>query len=79
MVRPSTWRLSVAHPARRDRNRGGHIERSFDTSRTLTEGGYGNSVGELRRAVDALAALLASEVNGSPGCEAPGETTKLGS
>ena len=54
----------------------GRVERTFDTSRTLSEGGYGNSVGELRKAVDELAAVLASEVNDSGACEVTRETAE---
>lgn len=48
----------------------GHIERSFDTSRALPEGGYGNAVGELRKSVDVLAAILASELDDGLVCKA---------
>ncbi len=49
-------------------HRGGSIERSFDTSRTQNDGGYGSAVGELRKAVDALAAALAAELNDGVAC-----------
>lgn len=58
------------------RHSGGSIERTFDTSRTLAEGGYGNAVGELRKAVDALAAVVASEVDGVMACDTPGTTAE---
>ncbi len=52
---------------------GGRIERSFDTSRTLAVGGYANSISELRNSVSALAAELASEINGKISCQQKGE------
>ena len=57
-------------------HRDGQIERTFDTSRTLADGGYGNAVGELRKTVDALAAVLASEVDGTRICETSGTTAE---
>ena len=51
----------------------GRIERSFDTSRTLSVGGYANSISELRNSVSALAAELASEIDGKISCQAKDE------
>lgn len=46
----------------------GQIERKFDTSRVLQDGGYANSVSELRRTVNELAAELTAEIAGSVSC-----------
>ncbi|MEM8815570.1 MAG: PqiC family protein [Pseudomonadota bacterium] len=49
---------------------GERIERSFDTSRRLPLGGYANSISELRKSVDDLAALLAADIEQSGSCHA---------
>lgn len=53
----------------------GRIERTFDTSRTLSIGGFNNSISELRKSVSELADGLTSEIEEKISC-LPKELTK---